>query len=174
MLFSNDTYQFSVQVLWKRCIMQTWILQYVWKITLCVVVWLKLHQHRRLTRAQSHHGSEEERKRRKILARKASNSLPHTTIQINLVTSEYQYEQTCWLVACQFHNKTDYFKSVQLKVQLWLRLMGYFVTVFVFVRMTRCSDVITDNWVVVLERRQKLTCETCFCCFKRLKLSTWV
>uniref|UniRef100_A0AAQ5YMV8 PX domain containing serine/threonine kinase n=1 Tax=Amphiprion ocellaris TaxID=80972 RepID=A0AAQ5YMV8_AMPOC len=31
-----------------------------------------LHQHRRLTRAQSHHGSEEERKRRKILARKKS------------------------------------------------------------------------------------------------------
>uniref|UniRef100_A0A8D3CYC1 PX domain containing serine/threonine kinase n=1 Tax=Scophthalmus maximus TaxID=52904 RepID=A0A8D3CYC1_SCOMX len=29
-----------------------------------------LHQHRRLTRAQSHHGSEEEKKRRKILARK--------------------------------------------------------------------------------------------------------
>ncbi|XP_034020922.1 PX domain-containing protein kinase-like protein isoform X2 [Thalassophryne amazonica] len=29
-----------------------------------------LHQHKRLTRAQSHHGSEEERKRRKILARK--------------------------------------------------------------------------------------------------------
>ncbi|OBS70001.1 hypothetical protein A6R68_01458 [Neotoma lepida] len=33
---------------------------------------LKIHQHRRLTRAQSHHGSEEERKRRKILARKVS------------------------------------------------------------------------------------------------------
>uniref|UniRef100_A0A3Q3WJV3 Uncharacterized protein n=1 Tax=Mola mola TaxID=94237 RepID=A0A3Q3WJV3_MOLML len=31
-----------------------------------------IHQHRRLTRAQSHHGSEEERKRRKILARKKS------------------------------------------------------------------------------------------------------
>uniref|UniRef100_A0A671XW66 PX domain containing serine/threonine kinase n=1 Tax=Sparus aurata TaxID=8175 RepID=A0A671XW66_SPAAU len=31
-----------------------------------------LHQHRRLTRAQSHHGSEEEKKRRKILARKKS------------------------------------------------------------------------------------------------------
>uniref|UniRef100_A0AAR2IMV6 PX domain-containing protein kinase-like protein n=1 Tax=Pygocentrus nattereri TaxID=42514 RepID=A0AAR2IMV6_PYGNA len=29
-----------------------------------------IHQHRRLTRAQSHHGSEEEKKRRKILARK--------------------------------------------------------------------------------------------------------
>lgn len=34
---------------------------------------LKLHQHRRLTRAQSHHGSEEERKKRKILARKVGN-----------------------------------------------------------------------------------------------------
>uniref|UniRef100_A0A3Q0RQH7 PX domain containing serine/threonine kinase n=1 Tax=Amphilophus citrinellus TaxID=61819 RepID=A0A3Q0RQH7_AMPCI len=33
---------------------------------------LKLHQHRRLTRAQSHHCSEEEKKRRKILARKKS------------------------------------------------------------------------------------------------------
>ncbi|XP_023571496.1 PX domain-containing protein kinase-like protein [Octodon degus] len=33
---------------------------------------LKIHQHRRLTRAQSHHGSEEERKKRKILARKKS------------------------------------------------------------------------------------------------------
>lgn len=33
---------------------------------------LKIHQHRRLTRAQSHHGSEEERKKRKILARKVS------------------------------------------------------------------------------------------------------
>lgn len=31
---------------------------------------LQLHQHRRLTRAQSHHRSDEERKRRKILARK--------------------------------------------------------------------------------------------------------
>lgn len=31
---------------------------------------LKIHQHRRLTRAQSHHGSEEEKKKRKILARK--------------------------------------------------------------------------------------------------------
>ncbi|XP_019123884.1 PX domain-containing protein kinase-like protein isoform X1 [Larimichthys crocea] len=31
-----------------------------------------LHQHKRLTRAQSHHGSEEEKKRRKILARKKS------------------------------------------------------------------------------------------------------
>uniref|UniRef100_A0A669P1A7 PX domain-containing protein kinase-like protein n=1 Tax=Phasianus colchicus TaxID=9054 RepID=A0A669P1A7_PHACC len=29
-----------------------------------------IHQHRRLTRAQSHHGSEEEKKKRKILARK--------------------------------------------------------------------------------------------------------
>uniref|UniRef100_A0A3Q2GRI2 PX domain containing serine/threonine kinase n=1 Tax=Cyprinodon variegatus TaxID=28743 RepID=A0A3Q2GRI2_CYPVA len=34
-----------------------------------------IHQHRRLTRAQSHYGSEEEKKRRKILARKASPSL---------------------------------------------------------------------------------------------------
>lgn len=34
---------------------------------------LKIHQHRRLTRAQSHHGSEEEKKKRKILARKVSN-----------------------------------------------------------------------------------------------------
>uniref|UniRef100_A0A3Q3GNI4 PX domain containing serine/threonine kinase n=1 Tax=Labrus bergylta TaxID=56723 RepID=A0A3Q3GNI4_9LABR len=33
-----------------------------------------LHQHRRLTRAQSHHGSEEEKKRRKILARKVGNT----------------------------------------------------------------------------------------------------
>uniref|UniRef100_A0A665VL20 PX domain containing serine/threonine kinase n=1 Tax=Echeneis naucrates TaxID=173247 RepID=A0A665VL20_ECHNA len=32
-----------------------------------------LHQHRRLTRAQSHHGSEEEKKRRKILARKVGS-----------------------------------------------------------------------------------------------------
>uniref|UniRef100_A0A8C6NXZ1 PX domain containing serine/threonine kinase like n=1 Tax=Nothobranchius furzeri TaxID=105023 RepID=A0A8C6NXZ1_NOTFU len=32
----------------------------------------QLHQHRRLTRAQSHYGSEEERKRRTILARKKS------------------------------------------------------------------------------------------------------
>ncbi|XP_037594015.1 PX domain-containing protein kinase-like protein isoform X12 [Cebus imitator] len=32
----------------------------------------QIHQHRRLTRAQSHHGSEEERKKRKILARKKS------------------------------------------------------------------------------------------------------
>ncbi|XP_035759718.1 PX domain-containing protein kinase-like protein isoform X2 [Egretta garzetta] len=32
----------------------------------------KIHQHRRLTRAQSHHGSEEEKKKRKILARKKS------------------------------------------------------------------------------------------------------
>uniref|UniRef100_A0A2K5RIE3 PX domain-containing protein kinase-like protein n=1 Tax=Cebus imitator TaxID=2715852 RepID=A0A2K5RIE3_CEBIM len=32
----------------------------------------QIHQHRRLTRAQSHHGSEEERKKRKILARKVS------------------------------------------------------------------------------------------------------
>uniref|UniRef100_A0A8C6X2G1 PX domain containing serine/threonine kinase like n=1 Tax=Naja naja TaxID=35670 RepID=A0A8C6X2G1_NAJNA len=31
-----------------------------------------IHQHRRLTRAQSHHGSEEEKKKRKILARKVS------------------------------------------------------------------------------------------------------
>uniref|UniRef100_A0A8C3ACA4 PX domain containing serine/threonine kinase n=1 Tax=Cyclopterus lumpus TaxID=8103 RepID=A0A8C3ACA4_CYCLU len=31
-----------------------------------------IHQHRRLTRARSHHGSEEERKRRKVLARKKS------------------------------------------------------------------------------------------------------
>uniref|UniRef100_A0A8C9ZRA8 PX domain containing serine/threonine kinase n=1 Tax=Sander lucioperca TaxID=283035 RepID=A0A8C9ZRA8_SANLU len=37
-----------------------------------------LHQHRRLTRAQSHHGSEEERKRRKILARKVGNRVSHT------------------------------------------------------------------------------------------------
>uniref|UniRef100_A0A3Q3AQD1 PX domain containing serine/threonine kinase n=1 Tax=Kryptolebias marmoratus TaxID=37003 RepID=A0A3Q3AQD1_KRYMA len=33
-----------------------------------------LHQHRRLTRAQSHYGSEEERKRRKILARKVGSA----------------------------------------------------------------------------------------------------
>uniref|UniRef100_H2RZK6 PX domain containing serine/threonine kinase n=1 Tax=Takifugu rubripes TaxID=31033 RepID=H2RZK6_TAKRU len=33
---------------------------------------LQIHQHRRLTRAQSHHGSDEERTRRKILARKKS------------------------------------------------------------------------------------------------------
>lgn len=31
---------------------------------------MQLHQHKRLTRAQSHHCSDEERKRRKILARK--------------------------------------------------------------------------------------------------------
>lgn len=42
---------------------------------------MKLHQHRRLTRAQSHHGSEEEKKRRKMMARKVGDSLPHTTIQ---------------------------------------------------------------------------------------------
>lgn len=59
---------------------------------------MKLHQHRRLTRAQSHHGSEEEKKRRKILARKVGKSLPHLTI-------------TCWLVAGQFCKKTDYFKK---------------------------------------------------------------
>uniref|UniRef100_A0A674N2I8 PX domain containing serine/threonine kinase n=1 Tax=Takifugu rubripes TaxID=31033 RepID=A0A674N2I8_TAKRU len=35
---------------------------------------LQIHQHRRLTRAQSHHGSDEERTRRKILARKLSVS----------------------------------------------------------------------------------------------------
>lgn len=34
---------------------------------------LQLHQHKRLTRAQSHHCSDEERKRRKILARKVGN-----------------------------------------------------------------------------------------------------
>lgn len=34
---------------------------------------LQIHQHRRLTRAQSHHGSDEERKRRKILARKVGS-----------------------------------------------------------------------------------------------------
>uniref|UniRef100_A0A7N6AE39 Protein kinase domain-containing protein n=1 Tax=Anabas testudineus TaxID=64144 RepID=A0A7N6AE39_ANATE len=33
-----------------------------------------IHQHKRLTRAQSHHGSEEEKKRRKILARKVHNT----------------------------------------------------------------------------------------------------
>ncbi|XP_075289197.1 PX domain-containing protein kinase-like protein isoform X8 [Opisthocomus hoazin] len=33
---------------------------------------INIHQHRRLTRAQSHHGSEEEKKKRKILARKKS------------------------------------------------------------------------------------------------------
>uniref|UniRef100_A0A8C3D2V3 PX domain-containing protein kinase-like protein n=1 Tax=Corvus moneduloides TaxID=1196302 RepID=A0A8C3D2V3_CORMO len=33
-----------------------------------------IHQHRRLTRAQSHHGSEEEKKKRKILARKVTGS----------------------------------------------------------------------------------------------------
>lgn len=42
------------------------------KITFCMTVWLQLHQHRRLTRAQSHHCSEEEKKKRKILARKVS------------------------------------------------------------------------------------------------------
>ncbi|XP_063072255.1 PX domain-containing protein kinase-like protein isoform X2 [Engraulis encrasicolus] len=36
-----------------------------------------LHQHRRLTKAQSHHGSEEEKKRRKILARKVQGPAPH-------------------------------------------------------------------------------------------------
>uniref|UniRef100_A0A7N8XMR3 PX domain containing serine/threonine kinase n=1 Tax=Mastacembelus armatus TaxID=205130 RepID=A0A7N8XMR3_9TELE len=40
-----------------------------------------IHQHRRLTRAQSHHGSEEERKRRKILARKVENKKHKHTIQ---------------------------------------------------------------------------------------------
>ncbi len=30
----------------------------------------QIHQHKRLTRAQSHHGSEEEKRKRKILARK--------------------------------------------------------------------------------------------------------
>uniref|UniRef100_A0A3P9CJR6 PX domain containing serine/threonine kinase n=1 Tax=Maylandia zebra TaxID=106582 RepID=A0A3P9CJR6_9CICH len=35
-------------------------------------LFFKLHQHRRLTRAQSHHCSEEEKKKRKILARKKS------------------------------------------------------------------------------------------------------
>uniref|UniRef100_A0AAQ5Z0N8 PX domain-containing protein kinase-like protein n=1 Tax=Amphiprion ocellaris TaxID=80972 RepID=A0AAQ5Z0N8_AMPOC len=39
-----------------------------------------LHQHRRLTRAQSHHGSEEERKRRKILARKVSRNKIHNKL----------------------------------------------------------------------------------------------
>lgn len=34
---------------------------------------LQLHQHKRLTRAQSHHCSDEERKRRKILARKVGH-----------------------------------------------------------------------------------------------------
>ncbi len=53
---------------------------------LCINVRLKLHQHRRLTRAQSHHGSEEEKKRRKILARKVSSRLSHTR----------QYKETSW------------------------------------------------------------------------------
>lgn len=34
---------------------------------------LQLHQHKRLTRAQSHHCSDEERKKRKILARKVGS-----------------------------------------------------------------------------------------------------
>uniref|UniRef100_A0A3Q3KRR2 Uncharacterized protein n=1 Tax=Monopterus albus TaxID=43700 RepID=A0A3Q3KRR2_MONAL len=37
-----------------------------------------LHQHRRLTKAQSHHDSEEERKRRKTLARKVGKGHKHT------------------------------------------------------------------------------------------------
>lgn len=40
-------------------------------------VWvLQIYQHRRLTRAQSHHCSDEERKRRKILARKVGAARP--------------------------------------------------------------------------------------------------
>lgn len=68
---------------------------------LCLNVLLKLHQHRRLTRAQSHHGSEEERKRRKILARKVGGSRvhhTHTAIQRSLMTSQHQHERTAWLV----------------------------------------------------------------------------
>lgn len=37
---------------------------------------LQLHQHKRLARAQSHHCSEEERKRRKMLARKVGRFHP--------------------------------------------------------------------------------------------------
>uniref|UniRef100_A0A673AE09 PX domain containing serine/threonine kinase n=1 Tax=Sphaeramia orbicularis TaxID=375764 RepID=A0A673AE09_9TELE len=48
------------------------VLQSILSTEACKMLFLKLHQHRRLTRAQSHHGSEEERKRRKILARKKS------------------------------------------------------------------------------------------------------
>ncbi|XP_051776973.1 PX domain-containing protein kinase-like protein isoform X3 [Erpetoichthys calabaricus] len=36
-----------------------------------------IHQHKRLTRAQSHHGSEEEKKKRKILARKKSRQMAY-------------------------------------------------------------------------------------------------
>uniref|UniRef100_A0A3B4YAP9 PX domain containing serine/threonine kinase n=1 Tax=Seriola lalandi dorsalis TaxID=1841481 RepID=A0A3B4YAP9_SERLL len=72
-----------------------------------------LHQHRRLTRAQSHHGSEEEKKRRKILARKVGSRVPHTTIRRNLTTSEHQHEQTSW----QLH-KRNYSESFQLRLKI--------------------------------------------------------
>lgn len=57
--------------------LQWCFLVWIWLKVICPVimtVFLQLHQHRRLTRAQSHHGSEEEKKRRKILARKVGLS----------------------------------------------------------------------------------------------------
>ncbi|KAK5871969.1 hypothetical protein PBY51_012706 [Eleginops maclovinus] len=53
------------------------------------------HQHRRLTRAKSHHGSEEEKKRRKILARKVGNEMPHQLH--NRITSDHLHKQMTWL-----------------------------------------------------------------------------
>lgn len=55
-----------------------------------MTVFLQLHQHRRLTRAQSHHGSEEEKKRRKILARKVGLSPTNLQTKIYRIIS-YNY-----------------------------------------------------------------------------------
>uniref|UniRef100_A0A2I3HQB5 PX domain containing serine/threonine kinase like n=1 Tax=Nomascus leucogenys TaxID=61853 RepID=A0A2I3HQB5_NOMLE len=61
----------------------------------------QIHQHRRLTRAQSHHGSEEERKKRKILARKKSkrsaleNSEEHSVKYSNSNNSEHECVYLC-------------------------------------------------------------------------------
>ncbi|RXM35226.1 PX domain-containing protein kinase-like protein [Acipenser ruthenus] len=44
-----------------------------------------IHQHKRLTRAQSHHGSEEEKKKRKILARKVNGLGLSTSCIITLI-----------------------------------------------------------------------------------------
>lgn len=57
---------------------------------------LQLHQHRRLTRAQSHHCSDEERKRRKILARKVGGAVVGGGVDQQLKGwTESQQEGTC-------------------------------------------------------------------------------
>uniref|UniRef100_A0A7N9AL10 PX domain containing serine/threonine kinase n=1 Tax=Mastacembelus armatus TaxID=205130 RepID=A0A7N9AL10_9TELE len=65
-----------------------------------------IHQHRRLTRAQSHHGSEEERKRRKILARKVENKKHKHTIQRHVFLLEIDnwvlIDNGGWLLICLF------------------------------------------------------------------------